>query len=297
MTDATVDQSLPSSQEFGAIFLRFVLYSVLVLLGFFFVVPLLIVLLTSLRGQEEILQNGVLAWPKEASLRAWHVALNESCVGTDCRGMAPYFWNSVKMVVPATIISTGLGAITGYALTKFKFRGSEFFFAATIFGIFLPAQLFLLPTAQLLGYLKATNIWGLVLIHNLYGLAFTTLFFRNFYVQIPDEIVSAARIDGAGFFAVFWRIILPLSPPIIVVTVIWQFTHIWNEFLYGVTFTTGTDLPITAALFAVTGPKGGIRDYGVEAAAVIIAALPTLIVYIVAGKYFVRGLTSGSLKG
>lgn len=297
MTDATIDQSLPSSQELGAIFFRFLLYSVLVLLGFFFVVPLLIVLLTSLRGQEEILQNGVLAWPKEASLRAWHVALNESCVGTDCRGMAPYFWNSVKMVVPATIISTGLGAITGYALTKFKFRGSEFFFAATIFGIFLPAQLFLLPTAQMLGFLNATNIWGLVLIHNLYGLAFTTLFFRNFYVQIPDEIVSAARIDGAGFFAVFWRIIIPLSPPIIVVTVIWQFTHIWNEFLYGVTFTTGTDLPITAALFAVTGPKGGIRDYGVEAAAVIIAALPTLIVYIVAGKYFVRGLTSGSLKG
>ena len=151
MTDAAVNQSLPSSQELGALFGRFLLYSVLVLLGFFFVVPLLIVLLTSLRGQEEILQNGVIAWPKEASLRAWRVALSESCVGTDCRGMAPYFWNSVKMVVPATIISTGLGAITGYALTKFKFRGSEFFFAATIFGIFLPAQLFLLPTAQLLG--------------------------------------------------------------------------------------------------------------------------------------------------
>ncbi|MEP3278301.1 MAG: carbohydrate ABC transporter permease [Stappiaceae bacterium] len=297
MTIATTEQTLPSSQELGAMFWRFVLYAGLVLLGFFFIVPLAIVLLTSLRGQEEILKNGVLALPSEVSLRAWWVAFNESCVGTDCRGMAPYFWNSVKLVIPATVISTALGAITGYALTKYKFRGSEFFFAATIFGIFLPAQLFLLPTAQLLGLLSATNIWGLVLIHNLYGLAFTTLFFRNFYVQIPDEIISAARIDGAGFFAVFWRIIVPLSPPIIVVTVIWQFTHIWNEFLYGATFTTGTDLPITAALYAVTGPKGGIRDYGVEAAAVVIAALPTLAVYIVAGKYFVRGLTSGSLKG
>lgn len=276
---------------------RVVLYAVLVLFGVYFIMPLAIVLLTSLRGQEEILRNGVLALPTEVSLRAWHKAMFESCVGTDCRGIAPYFWNSVKMVIPATLISTVLGAITGYALTKYKFRGSEFFFAATIFGIFLPAQLFLLPTAQMLGYLQATNIWGLVLIHNLYGLAFTTLFFRNFYVQIPDEIISAARIDGAGFFAIFRRIILPISPPIIVVVVIWQFTHIWNEFLYGATFTTGTDLPITAALFAVTGPKGGIRDYGVEAAAVIIAALPTLFVYVVAGKYFVRGLTAGSMKG
>lgn len=276
---------------------RLVVYILLVLFGVFFLLPLAIVFVTSLRGQEEILQNGVLSLPSEVSIRAWKMAMFSSCVGTDCNGMSPYFWNSIKMVIPATIISTALGAVTGYALTKYKFWGSEFFFAATIFGIFLPAQLFLLPTAQMLGYLGATNIWGLVLIHNLYGLAFTTLFFRNFYVQIPNEIISAARIDGAGFFAVFWRIVLPLSPPIIVVTVIWQFTHIWNEFLYGATFTTGTELPITAALFAVTGPKGGIRDYGVEAAAVIIAALPTLLVYVLAGKYFVRGLTSGSLKG
>lgn len=278
-------------------FWRTLIYLTLVLFSVFFIMPLVIVLLTSLRGQEEILTNGVLSMPTDISIRAWRLAMFESCVGTDCRGMAPYFWNSTKLVLPATFISTALGAITGFALTKYRFRGSEFFFGATIFGIFLPAQLFLLPTAQLLGFLNATNIWGLVLIHNLYGLAFTTLFFRNFYVQIPDEIVSAARIDGAGFFQVFRRIILPLSPPIIVVTIIWQFTHIWNEFLYGATFTTGEDLPITAALYAVTGPKGGIRDYGVEAAAVVIAALPTLLVYMLAGKYFVRGLTSGSMKG
>lgn len=297
MTDMTADTAAVSGNPLREIVGRSLLYLLLVLLGVYFLLPLAIVFITSLREQDEILRNGVLSMPEAISARAWREALLNSCVGTDCRGMAPYFWNSVKMVVPATVTSTLLGAITGYTLTKFKFWGSEFFFAATIFGIFLPAQLFLLPTAQMLGWLGATNIWGLVIIHNLYGLAFTALFFRNYYVQIPDEIIAAARIDGAGFYAIFWRIMIPLSPPIIVVVVIWQFTHIWNEFLYGATFTTGTDLPITAALYAVTGPKGGIRDYGVEAAAVIIAALPTLIVYVAAGKYFVRGLTSGSLKG
>jgi len=297
MSDSSAATAAVSDGTLGEVMGRLVLYALLVLLGVYFILPLAIVVITSLREQGEILRNGVLSWPEEVSARAWREAMFNSCVGTDCRGMAPYFWNSVKMVVPATATSTILGAITGYALTKFKFPGSEFFFAATIFGIFLPAQLFLLPTAQMLGWLGATNIWGLVIIHNLYGLAFTTLFFRNYYVQIPDEIVAAARIDGAGVFAIFRRIVLPLSPPIIVVVVIWQFTHIWNEFLYGATFTTGTDLPITAALYAVTGPKGGIRDYGVEAAAVIIAALPTLLVYVAAGKYFVRGLTAGSLKG
>ena len=296
MSSATSDNPV-SGHAFSDILWRSFLYLLLVLLGVYFILPLVIVVITSLRGQEEILKNGVLSLPQSVSIRAWRDAMFDSCVGTDCRGMAPYFWNSVKMVVPATITSTFLGAITGYALTKFRFRGSDFFFAATIFGIFLPAQLFLLPTAQMLGFLGATNIWGLVIIHNLYGLAFTTLFFRNYYLQIPDEIIAAARIDGAGFYSIFWRVVIPLSPPIIVVVVIWQFTHIWNEFLYGATFTTGTDLPITAALYAVTGPKGGIRDYGVEAAAVIIAALPTLFVYVVAGKYFVRGLTAGSLKG
>lgn len=297
MSFDTARRSPSEPLEWTRLLGRMLVYLVLVFFGVYFIMPLAIVFVTSLRGQEEILRNGVLSFPSEVSFRAWGEAMFSSCVGTDCHGMAPYFWNSIKMVIPATIISTALGTITGYALTKYKFWGSEFFFAATIFGIFLPAQLFLLPTAQMLGWLGATNIWGLVLIHNLYGLAFTTLFFRNFYVQIPNEIISAARIDGAGFLDVFWRIIVPLSPPIIVVTVIWQFTHIWNEFLYGATFTTGTDLPITAALYAVTGPKGGIRDYGVEAAAVIIAALPTLLVYVLAGKYFVRGLTSGSLKG
>jgi len=152
--------------------------------------------------------------------------------------------------------------------------------------------------AQTLGVLGIANTTaGLVFVHVVYGLAFTTLYFRNFYVSVPDELAKAARIDGAGFLRIFWRIILPLSPPIIVVSVIWQFTQIWNDFLFGVVFSSGERQPITVALNNLVNTSTGVKEYNVDMAAAIIAALPTLFVYVVAGKYFVRGLTAGAVKG
>lgn len=200
--------------------------------------------------------------------------------------------------MPAVAISTLIGAFNGYVLTKWRFRGSDLFFSLLLIGCFIPFQVILLPMARTLGELGISgSISGLIFVHVVYGLAFTTLFFRNFYVSIPDELVRAAKIDGAGFFRIFWRIILPLSTPIIVVSVIWQFTQIWNDFLFGVVYSAGDQQPITVALNNLVKTTTGVKEYNVDMAAAIIAALPTLFVYVVAGKYFVRGLTAGSVKG
>ena len=273
------------------------IYLCLYLVGALFLVPLAIVLMTSMRPAAEIAAGNLISLPKSFDLSAWGIAWNTTCVGSDCRGLSPYFLNSLAFVIPATMISTALGSITGYALTKFPFRGSGLLYAAVMFGIFLPGQVYLLPMAQFLGLFHLANVYGLVLVHTVFGLGFTTLFFRNYYVQIPDDLIRAARIDGAGVLRIYRRIIVPLSPPMITVAVIWQFTHIWNEFLYGATFTSGQGLPLTAALYTVTSGSTGVHAYNVEAAAVIIAALPTLAIYVFAGRFFVRGLTAGAVKG
>ena len=155
----------------------------------------------------------------------------------------------------------------------------------------------LVPWAIVLRDLGLSNsLAGLVLIHVVQGLSFTTLFCRNYYIGIPAELMKAARIDGAGFFRIFWRIVLPLSPPILIVTVIWQFTGIWNEFLFGVTFTAGENQPVTAALIALNAAVSSSPQYGVQSAAVLIAALPTLLVYLFGGRISCSGLTAGAVK-
>jgi glucose/mannose transport system permease protein len=202
------------------------------------------------------------------------------------------------MVIPAVLVSSALGAVNGYVLSKWRFRGSELMFALMLFGMFMPLQVVLLPMSQVLGWLGiASSIWGLVLVHILAGLPSTTLFFRNYYVGLPDELVKAAMLDGAGFWRIFQRIVLPLSAPILVVTLIWQFTNIWNDFLFGVVFSGNASKPITVGLNNLANTSSAVKEYNVDMAAAMIAALPTLFVYIVAGKYFVRGLTAGAVKG
>jgi len=202
------------------------------------------------------------------------------------------------MVIPAVAISTIIGAINGYALTKWRFPGADAIFALMLFGCFIPFQVVLLPMARILGILGlAGSIYGLILVHVVYGLSFTTLFFRNFFVSVPDELVKAATIDGAGFFRTFFRIMLPMSIPIIVVTVIWQFTQIYNDFLFGVSFTVSDGVPVTVALNNLVATSTGVKEYNVDMAAAILTGLPTLLVYIVAGKYFIRGLSAGAVKG
>jgi glucose/mannose transport system permease protein len=276
---------------------RIVIYGLLTIFAMFYIVPLCVVVINSFRPLQEISTNGLIAFPQSLHLSAWPQAWGEFCIGGQCAGMQRYFWNSIMMVVPATIISTALGAINGYVLSKWKFRGSEIIFGMMLLGVFMPGQIALLPWAFILGKIGLANsVYGLVLVHCIQGLAFTTLFCRNYFIGIPDDLVKAARIDGAGFWRIFYKIILPISPPILIVTVIWQFTGIWNEYLFGVVLNSGANQPITAALVALSMSGTTVRTYDVMSAAVLIGALPPLLVYFFGGKYFVRGLTQGAIK-
>ncbi len=289
---------LPAQTQGGSRFGRIAIYALLALVCLYYLLPLFILLSTSLKTLDDIRTGNLLSLPRQITLEPWQQAWSSACIGVRCEGMSVYFWNSFRFVVPAVFISTLIGAFNGYVLTMWRFRGSDFFFAALMIGCFIPFQVVLLPMARTLGALGISNtITGLIFVHVIYGAAFTTLFFRNYYISIPDELVKAAKIEGAGFLRIFWRIILPLSTPIIVVSIIWQFTQIWNDFLFGVVFSTGDRQPVTVALNNLVNTSTGVIAYNVNMAAAIIAALPTLFVYIVAGKYFVRGLTAGAVKG
>jgi glucose/mannose transport system permease protein len=277
---------------------RIVLYAALVLMAIYYLLPLYVMLSTSVKTLDDIRGGNLIALPQSITFDAWSKAWSSACTGVECGGMKGFFWNSVKMAVPSVLISTLIGAVNGYVVSMWRFRGSDVLFTLLLVGCFIPFQVVLLPMARLLGELGIANTTsGLVLVHVIYGLAFTTLFFRNFFVTIPDELVKAARIDGAGFWTIFLRILLPISGPIFMVCVIWQFTQIWNDFLFGVVFAAGESQPITVALNNLVNTSTGVKEYNVDMAAAIIAALPTLFVYMVAGRYFVRGLTAGAVKG
>ena len=277
---------------------RALIYTLLILFAAYYLMPLFVMVTTSLKTLPEIRAGNLVSLPHQISFDAWLKAWGTACTGVRCNGLKGNFLNSVSFVIPAVLISTLIGAFNGYVLTMWRFRGSDVLFTMLLLGCFIPFQVILLPMAQTLGYLGIANsIAGLIFVHVIYGLAFTTLFFRNFYVTVPKDLTRAARIDGAGFFTIFWRIILPLSPAIIVVSVIWQFTQIWNDFLFGVVFSSGEKQPITVALNNLVNTSTGVKEYNVDMAAAIIAGLPTLFVYIVAGKYFLRGLTAGAVKG
>ncbi|MDE0030961.1 MAG: carbohydrate ABC transporter permease [Deltaproteobacteria bacterium] len=296
MTDAT--RSLPGAFGGRQWALRWLLFAVLGLFALFYLMPLFVMITTSLKSLEEIRAGGLVALPGRVTLEAWGTAWSSACSGIQCEGLRPYFWNSVALTVPAVAISTLLGAVNGYVIAQWKFRGANLIFSLMLFGCFIPFQVVLLPMAQMLGFMGlAGTLSGLVFVHVVYGIGFTTLFFRNYYVTIPIELVKAAKVDGAGFFRIFWSIFMPLSLPILMVTVIWQFTQIWNDFLFGVSFSQAGTQPVTVALNNIVNSTTGVKEYNVDMAAAMIAALPTLLVYALAGKYFIRGLTAGSVKG
>ena len=276
---------------------RIVIYGLLTFFALIYVIPLVVVVLNSFRETTEFARNGLIAFPEKFQVNSWIAAWDTYCIGGTCEGMKRNFFNSLWMTIPATIISTLLGAINGYVLSKWRFPGSEVLFTMVLLGVFMPGQIALMPWAYILGNLGLSNsLYGLILVHVVQGLSFTTLFCRNYYLSVPDDLVKAARIDGAGFWRIFWRIILPISPPILIVTVIWQFTGIWNEYLFGVVFTSGSQQPITSALVALTTGGQTATAYDVMSAAVLIGALPPLLIYFFGGRYFIRGLTQGAIK-
>lgn len=277
---------------------RTLIYLVLLLFALFYLLPFGVMLVNSVKPLSEIREGNMIAFPEVWTIEPWLAAWSYAQIGVEPTGLKPYFWNSIKMVVPAVAISTLLGALNGYVLTKWRFKGDTILFGFMLFACFIPFQIVLIPMARILGIAGiAGSTYGLVLVHVVYGIGFTTLYFKNYYQVFPTELIRAAQIDGAGFFRIFWRILLPSSGPIIVVSVIWQFTNIWNDFLFGASFADQDSQPMTVALNNLVSSSTGVKEYNVHFAGAIMAAMPTLLVYVVAGRYFVRGLMAGSVKG
>ncbi|MCW8165414.1 carbohydrate ABC transporter permease [Verminephrobacter aporrectodeae subsp. tuberculatae] len=298
MADAATATAAPAHRAGALRPGRVALYLVLLVFALVFLLPVYVMLVNSLKPLDEIRGGGLLALPMNWTIEPWTTAWGTAQIGVQPTGLKPYFLNSFLLVVPAVLLSTLIGAVNGYVLTQFRLRFAPALFAAMLFSVFIPFQIVLIPMAKTLGFLGlAGTVTGLVFVNVVYGIGFTTLFFRNYYAAFPNELVRSARMDGAGFFGVLGRILLPNSAPIIVVTVIWQFTNVWNEFLFGASFSDFSSYPLTVALNNLVNSSTGVKEYNVHFAGAFIAALPTLFVYLLSGKYFVRGLMAGSVKG
>ena len=276
---------------------RLGIYLLLILFAIVFLLPVYVLLVSSFKSFAEV-QDLSRMWALPSGLycesfRAAWFGIPEKGL----RGLAPNLRNSIYLTVPATIISSLLGSLNGYILSKWRFPGANVIFPLMLFGMFIPYQSILIPLTQTLAAIGlGGTLWGLILVHVVYGLPITTLIFRNYYAEVPTELIEAARIDGAGLLGVYWRVLFPLSIPGFVVVIIWQFTNIWNEFLFAVTVLQNPDLqPITVALRNLSGSQ--IKEWNMVMAGALIAALPTLLIYILLGRYFIRGLLAGSVKG
>jgi glucose/mannose transport system permease protein len=292
--------SLPrtSANRFSIGIGRIALYAVLAALAVSFLLPVYVMVVNSFKPLDEIRTGNLMSLPLDWTIAPWLSAWSTAQIGVQPTGLRPFFINSFLLVIPAVVFSTLIGALNGYILTQFRFRGANLMFAAMLFSVFIPFQIVLIPMAKTLGFLGlAGTVKGLIFVNTVYGIGFTTLFFRNYYAAFPNELIRSARMDGAGFFGVLMRILLPNSAPIIVVTVIWQFTNIWNEFLFGASFSDFSSYPLTVALNNLVNSSTGVKEYNVHFAGAFIAAIPTLVVYLISGKYFVRGLMAGSVKG
>lgn len=277
---------------------RLAVYAALLAAALLFLAPLYVVVAASLKPLDEIRAGDILALPAAPGLAAWRKAWSTACIGTSCLGLRAHFLNSWLMAVPAVALSVAIGAMNGYALTKWRFRGAEALFAALVIGCLVPFQVILIPLARLLAALGLFgSLEGLVLVHVVYGIPVTTLLFRNFFLAVPDELMRAARLDGAGFLAAFRHVMLPLSVPMLAVAAILQFTGIWNDFLFGAVFAEPGNAPVTVALNNLAGANLGTKEYNVDMAGALLSALPALVVYFCSGRYFLRGLAAGALKG
>lgn len=266
---------------------KMMIYVVLIIFSIIFLMPFYVLFVTSFKSFSEVSFLTMWELPNSLDFSSFKVALDQ---------LLPNLFNSIKMVIPATLLSCFLGSINGYALSKYKFKGSEWIFTIILLGMFIPFQSILIPLIRVMETINLYNtITGLVLVHVIYGLPITTLMFRNFYVSIPQSMIESAQVDGAGFFRIYFSMIVPLSITGFVVVAIWQFTNIWNEFLFAIVITGHSKHPIMVALQNLAGSQ--VVEWNVQMAGALLAAIPTLLVYIIGGRYFIRGLLAGSVKG
>jgi len=277
---------------------RLGLYLFLATAAFAFLLPLYVMVVTSIKPMEEIRLGNLFAWPVKLTLEPWAQAWTSACTGLECGGIRVGFMNSVAIVLPSTILSILLGALNGYALSFWRPRGAQAFYVVLLTGAFIPYQVMMFPLIRALAAMGLFGtLPGVVLIHTLFGMPVMTLLFRNYYASVPHELFMAARIDGGGFRRIFVQLMLPMSLPIVVVAVIMQVTAIWNDFLLGLVFAGREHLPMTVQLNNVINTTTGERLYNVNMAATLLTAMVPLVVYLVSGRWFVRGIAAGAVKG
>jgi glucose/mannose transport system permease protein len=276
-----------------------IVYGTLFVFCLYYILPLWVMVMTSLKGMPEIRLGNIFSPPLEVTFEPWVKAWSQACTGLNCDGLSRGFWNSVRITVPSVIISIIVASVNGYALINWKFKGSEVFFTILIFGSFIPYQVMLFPMVVMLRELGIYGtLSGLVLVHTIFGMPILTLLFRNYFASMPEELFKAARVDGAGFWGIYFRIMLPMSLPIFVVALILQITGIWNDFLFGVVFISKSEsYPMTVQLNNIVNSVQGVKEYNVNMAATMLTGLVPLFVYFVSGKLFVRGIAAGAVKG
>ncbi len=275
-----------------------ILYGTLIMVSMYYLLPLYVMIVTSLKGMPEIRMGNVFGPPMEITFAPWVKAWSEACTGINCDGLSRGFGNSVRILIPSVLLSITIASINGYALSNWKFKGSEVFFSILIIGAFIPYQTMLYPIVILLRELGLMgSIGGLVLVHTIFGMPILTLLFRNYFASIPQELFKAARVDGAGFWQIYFQIMIPMALPIFVVAIILQVTGIWNDFLFGVIYTKPETYPMTVQLNNIVNSVQGVKEYNVNMAATLLTGLVPLTIYFISGKLFVRGIAAGAVKG
>ncbi|MER9580385.1 carbohydrate ABC transporter permease [Mesorhizobium sp. M0276] len=274
------------------------LYGTLFVMAAYYLLPLYVMIVTSLKGMPEIRLGNIFSPPLEITFEPWVKAWSTACTGLNCDGLSRGFWNSVRITVPSVLLSIAIASVNGYALANWRFKGADTFFVILIVGAFIPYQVMIYPIVIILREIGLYgSLSGLVIVHSIFGMPILTLLFRNYFASMPEELFRAARVDGAGFWGIFLRIMLPMSLPIFVVAIILQVTGIWNDFLFGVVYTRPDTYPMTVQLNNIVNSVQGVKEYNVNMAATILTGLVPLVVYFISGKLFVRGIAAGAVKG
>ena len=275
-----------------------ILYGTLIIVAIYYLIPLYVMIVTSLKGMPEIRLGNIFSPPVEVTFEPWVKAWSQACTGLNCDGLSRGFWNSVQITLPSVVVSIAIASVNGYALANWRFKGANLFFTILIFGAFIPYQIMIYPLVILLRDLGIySKLPGLILIHSIFGMPILTLLFRNYFTTIPEELFKAARVDGAKFWGIYFRVMMPMSLPIFVVAIIMQVTGIWNDFLFGVIYTKPDTYPMTVQLNNIVNSVQGVKEYNVNMAATLLTGLVPLTVYFVSGKLFVKGITAGAVKG
>jgi|TARA_B100000768_G_scaffold182005_1_gene208327 glucose/mannose transport system permease protein len=274
------------------------LYGTLIMVAMYYLLPLYVMVVTSLKGMPEIRMGNVFGPPIEITFEPWVKAWSTACTGINCDGLSRGFGNSVRILIPSVVLSIAISSVNGYALANWRFKGSEVFFTILIIGAFIPYQVMIYPIVILLREMGLYGtLWGLVLVHSIFGMPILTLLFRNYFTSVPEELFKAARVDGAGFWGIYFQIMLPMSLPIFVVAIILQVTGIWNDFLFGVIYTKPDLYPMTVQLNNIVNSVQGVKEYNVNMAATLLTGFVPLAIYFISGKLFVRGIAAGAVKG